>query len=78
MKNVNKKMQNPYEIYLPHATLAFGSCFKWASNTASLIWSHILSVCQRRKKMRKKRFYQKRKAALTKVQSKMSSNLLYS
>lgn len=34
-----------YELknHLPQATLAFGSCFKWASNTASLIWSHILS-----------------------------------
>ena len=28
---------------LPQATLASGSCSKWASNTASLIWSHILS-----------------------------------
>lgn len=28
---------------LPQATLASGSCFKWASRTASLIWSHILS-----------------------------------
>lgn len=30
-------------LYLPQATLAFGSCCKWASNMASLIWSHILS-----------------------------------
>lgn len=27
----------------PQATLASGSCFRWASSTASLIWSHILS-----------------------------------
>lgn len=32
------------KFHLPHATFAFGSCFKWASNTASLIWSHILSA----------------------------------
>ncbi len=29
--------------YLPQATLASGSCLRWASSTASLIWSHILS-----------------------------------
>lgn len=29
---------------LPHATLASGSCFRCASNTASLIWSQILSA----------------------------------
>lgn len=28
----------------PQATLASGSCFRWASRTASLIWSQILSV----------------------------------
>ena len=28
---------------LPHATLALGSCLRWASKTASLTWSHILS-----------------------------------
>lgn len=32
--------------YLPHATLASGSCLRCASNTASLIWSQILSVEQ--------------------------------
>lgn len=31
---------------LPHATLASGSCLRCASNTASLIWSQILSVDQ--------------------------------
>lgn len=31
---------------LPHATLASGSCLRCASNTASLIWSQILSVEQ--------------------------------
>lgn len=31
---------------LPHATLASGSCLRWASSTASLIWSQILSVKQ--------------------------------
>lgn len=29
--------------YSPQATLASGSCLRWASSTASLIWSHILS-----------------------------------
>lgn len=38
------KKHLPIKFHLPHATFAFGSCFKWASNTASLIWSHILSV----------------------------------
>ena len=28
---------------LPQATLALGSCLRWASSTASLIWSQILS-----------------------------------
>ena len=30
--------------HIPHATLALGSWARWASNTASLIWSHILSA----------------------------------
>lgn len=30
---------------LPQATLALGSCLRWASSTASLIWSQILSGC---------------------------------
>lgn len=32
------------EVDSPQATLALGSCFRWASRTASLIWSQILSV----------------------------------
>lgn len=39
-----KTNRRPIKCHLPHATFAFGSCFKWASNTASLIWSHILSM----------------------------------
>ena len=35
---------------LPQATLAFGSCFKWASRMASLIWSQILSKEDENKK----------------------------
>ncbi len=31
-------------LYVPHATLALGSCFRWASKTASLTWSQILSA----------------------------------
>ena len=37
------------EHYLPHATLELGSCFKWASRIASLIWSQILSGKQAEK-----------------------------
>lgn len=31
------------KVNSPHATLAFGSCFKWASKMASETWSHNLS-----------------------------------
>lgn len=31
-------------FFLPQATLASGSCLRWASSTASLIWSQILSI----------------------------------
>lgn len=37
-------------LYLPQATLASGSILRWASRTASLIWSHILSRRQKKKK----------------------------
>lgn len=53
--SINDFLQRTKEftrIYLPHATFAFGSCFKWASKTASLIWSHILSKSRSEKKIK--------------------------
>lgn len=40
---VGSRIGQRARAYSPQATFAFGSCFKCASKTASLIWSHILS-----------------------------------
>lgn len=44
----SSSLKNNLYGYSPHATLASGSCLRWASNTASLIWSQILSVEEQR------------------------------